>query len=175
MISRGERISNLDLNSVQSIDKLIKSEGYNATHPVVDIEKIAKQVFDFNCTNCDILQEMKVKSLSVKPKKLILLNPLLNTPDRKIEIAKQLAQNFYSPKNTNIDLIAGIFLLPPFLYKKISNNKLSPKQVLNCLGYQYNDFWFHTVNYLKKQSSFISKTQININNFITRIFKNISK
>lgn len=174
MMPEREEFSKLDIRAASCIERLVKSEEYNATNPLVDIERIADKVFCMKCKNCDVLQSMRIKSVSVKAKNLILLNPLLNPQERKIEIARQLAGIFYSGVNSNIDFLAGSFLLPKFLYEKLSKKKLSPQQVLSCLGFENNEFWIATINYLNEDVPLIMRIQNNLSNLISGAFRYVT-
>lgn len=173
MMPGREEFSKLDIQAAICIERLVKSEEYNVTHPLVDIERIADKVFCMKCQNCDVLQSMRIKSVSVKTKNLILLSPLLTLQERKIEIARQLAQIFYSGANSNIDFLAGAFLLPKFLYQKLSKKKLSPQQVLSCLGFENNEFWINTINYLNEDAPLIMRIQNNLSNLVSGAFRYI--
>lgn len=174
MIQRRVEFSKIDVQSVKAIERLIQSEEYGVDNPVVDIEKIAKNVFCIECRNCDVLQNMRVQSVSVKPKKLILLSPLLNKQERKIEIARQLVQIFYAGKNSNIDFIAGSFFVPRFLYKALAKNSLSPQQVLSRLGFDYSSFWWQTIDYLSEPHSLLEKLKYKLGISISATIKDIN-
>lgn len=159
-----------DIEAIEQIENLLRSEEYNASNPIIDIESIARDIFDFECVECPKLEKIRKSSMTVRRQRLILINPLISEQEKKICIAKQLAHTYYGArsKNSNIDLLARNLLLPKYIFTELKKIRVPESEILSMVGFKNNKYMEKQFNFFKEPEN-ISKP---IKNSISKHLKN---
>ena len=105
--------------SVIKIERMLYSEGYGVNNPQIDTLKIAQEVFNLKCVDCNYLIPLKVPSILDTKHKRIFLNPELSEQRKKIEVAKLITKSFYSSDGRITNKVVSALLLPPYIYSQL--------------------------------------------------------
>ncbi len=168
MFNKGmERIR--ESEAVAKIEKLLCAEEYGVDNPIIDIKKISNNIFNFECIDCEYLIPIKQNSLVIKGKKLILLNPSISLQNKKIEIARQLVNNFYTNNPSSINRLTLAFLLPEYIYLSLKRKDLSDDKILEYTGFAENEFLEKEMK-CYKHSTIVKKIKNIINENLKNFF-----